>query len=455
MRRRRLVIPALAATTILALAACAPGSDPDEPAGSETGGGSEPAEVNTDIAGLGDITLTVWDQEVRSSQDPALQALNEAFMEKYPNVTIERVSQSNDDLQSQIALALSGNDVPDVIQVNNARADMGAYVTAGQLVNLEPYAEAYGWADRYSESVLSYSRYSEDGKTFGEGNLYGLPQTGEVVGIFYNKAKLEELGLEVPQTWDDYFAALDAAKAAGEQPMVLGNIDQWPAFHVFGPLQANYVPVDEIAALGLGNEGASWTSDGNVQALEQFGTWGTEGYFGSSPNGTDYDLAWADFAKGTGVFLPAGNWLAGDLESLMGEDVGFMAPPPGTDGTLATTGATGIPFGIPAASENVDAAAAYIDFITTDEAMAMIAENGGMPVNNTADNAPEAGLQKDVFEAFDAVSTEGTLLPYLDWATPSFADTAGQGFQELLGGQKSAADVAQAFEDDYQAFIGG
>lgn len=456
MRRRRLVIPALAASTILALSACAaPGSDPDEPAGSETGGGEAPAEVNTDPASLGDITLTVWDQEVRGSQNDALEALNAAFMDAYPNITIERVSQSNDDLQQQIALALSGNDVPDVMQVNNARGDMGQYVAASQLTNLEPYAEAYGWADRFSESVLGKVRYSEDGTTFGEGNLYGLPQTGEVVGIFYNQAKLDELGIELPKTWDDYFAALDAAKAAGEQPMVLGNIEQWPAFHVFGPLQANYVPADEIVTLGMGNEGASWLTDGNKAAMEQFAKWGTEGYFGSSPNGTDYDPAWADFTKGTGVFLPAGNWLGADMEAVMGEDLGFMAPPPGVDGSLATTGGTGIPFAIPAQAENVDAAAAYLEFITSDDAMEIIAENGGMPVNRTAELAPDSGVQKMIFEAFDAVSTEGTLLPYLDYATPTFSDTAGQGFQEVLGGQRSPDEVLQAFEDDYQAFVGG
>lgn len=463
MQRRSLFTTALAATTILAMSACsAPGTgttdEPTTAAPTSTGSEApapEPGGVNTDIAGLGDIELVVWDQEVRGSQNDALVALNEAFMDKYPNVTINRVSQSNDDLQSQIALALSGNDVPDVAQVNNARADMGQYVAAGQLTDLEPYAEAYGWTDRFGESVLANSRYSADGKTFGEGSLFGVPQTGELVGIFYNKAKLTELGIELPQTWDDYFAALETAREAGEQPMVLGNIDQWPAFHVFGPLQANYVPVDEIVALGLGNSGASWLTDGNTAALEQFGTWGTEGYFGSSPNGTDYDLAWADFAEGNGVFLPAGSWLGADLDSLMGEDIGFMAPPPGIDGTLATTGATGIPFSIPANAENVDAAAAYIDFVTSDEAMSLIAENGGMPVNNTAALAPDSGVNKDIFEAFDAVSTDGTLLPYLDWATPTFSDTAGQGFQEVLGGQRSAADVLQAFEDDYQAFVGG
>lgn len=439
---------AVAIASAMALGACAPG------------GGSDPAPtaqssqaVTTDVASLGDVELVVWDQEVRGSQHDALEALNAAFEDAYPNVSIKRTSQATDDLSQQVTLALGGNEVPDVVQVNNARADMGQFVAAGQLTNLDAYSEAYGWADRFPESVLSKVRYSGDGTTFGEGHLYGLPQTGEIVGIFYSQSKLDELGLAVPNSWDEYLDVLSQAKAAGEQPMVLGNLDQWPALHVFGPLQANYVPAEDIVPLGMGNEGASWKDAGNVEAMEQFATWGTEGFFGSSPNGTDYDAAWAGFVDGTGVFLPGGSWLVTDMEKVMGEDLHFMAPPPGLDGQVATTGGTGIPFAIPAKAANADAAAAYLDFITSEDAMEIIADNGGMPVLNTAELAPEAGVQHEVYTAFSEVSERGTLLPYLDYATPTFADTAGQGLQEVLGGQRTAVEVLEAFEDDYSAFV--
>ena len=448
--RRSFVLGAAGVTGLGVLSACAPGEEAptDAPAGSPS------AVESKDPSQLGDITLVVWDQEVRGSQNDALEALNKAFQDKYPNIKIERKSQSFDDLKAQVSLALSGNDVPDVVQVNNARADMGQFVKAGQLTDLSPYAATYGWEDRFPTSVLSKVRYSGDATTFGEGNLYGLPQTGEIVGIFYSQKKLDSLGLKVPSTWDEYFEQLDAALAKGEQPMVLGNVDKWPALHVFGPLQAKYVTPEEIVKLGMGNAGASWTDDANKQAMTQFADWGAKKYFGSSPNGTDYDAAWNDFTKGTGVFLPGGSWLGTDMEAVMGEDLHFIAPPPAVDGKLATTGGTGIPFSIPAKAKNVDAAAAYIDFITTSDAMKLIAENGGFPVLDTAALAPEKGVQKEIFEAFDKVSQEGTLLPYLDYATPSFSDTAGQGLQEVLGGQRSPEDVLGDFEADYKEFTG-
>ena len=451
MERRHFLGTTAALGGLGLLAACAPGSD------SAGGDASAPAaeEVETDIASLGDVTLKVWDQEVRGAQNDAIEALIEAFQKEYPNVTVDRQSQSFDDLQQQTGLALSGNDVPDVLQVNNARGDMGAYVADSLLTDLTGYAEAYGWTDRFAESVLSKMTYSADGVTFGEGALYGLPQTGEICGIYYSQKKLDDLGLEAPTTWDELFSLVEAAQEAGEQPIMLGNLDQWPALHVFGPLQANFVPAEEIVTLGMGNAGADWTSQENLDALAKLADWGTSGAMGDSPNGLAYDDAWPLYTKGTGVLLIGGSWLAPDMEAVMGEDLRFMAPPPGADGKVATTGGTGIPFSIPAAAENKDVAAAYIDFLTSDEAMQLIADNGGMPVNRTAELAPDKGVNKDVYEAFDAVSTEGTLLPYLDYATPSFADTAGAALQEVIGGQADAEAAAATLQEDYAEFTEG
>src|SRR5262245_46606250 len=191
---------AVAATTLLV--AWTPASDE----GAET---TTPAtgDVQTDPAALGDVTLTVWDQEVRGGQNEQIEALNAAFMEAYPNITIDRVSRSTDDLRTTLRLALSGDDAPDVVQANNSRSEMGQYVGAGLLVPLDDYAEAYGWFDRFPQSVRALASYSEDGSVYGEGQLFGLPQMGEIVGLFYNKAKLDELAIEPPQTREELAAA--------------------------------------------------------------------------------------------------------------------------------------------------------------------------------------------------------------------------------------------------------
>ena len=379
---------------VMSIAACAPGAAEAEETDAPATG------IQTDISGLGDITLTVWDQEVRGGQNEQIEKLNAAFEEKYPNVTIDRVSQSFDDLATTLRLALSDNKAPDVVQANNGRNTMGSFVKAGQLLSLNEYADAYGWNDRFSESVLQYSTYSEDGSVFGEGNLYGLPQVGEVVGIFYNKTKLEALSIDVPTTWDGFGEALTAAKAAGEIPMQLGNIEGWPGGHVFGPVQGSHVDPADITNLGLGNAGASWTTPENEAAAAQLQGWVESGFFNEGVNGTDYDAAWQALANGDGVFLIGGSWLAADLQDAMGDDIGFFAPANEEGGPIATTGGTGLPFAVTKDSANKDAAAAYIDFITTDDAMEIIAETGNLPVNRTAELAPDGGVLADVYSVF-------------------------------------------------------
>jgi raffinose/stachyose/melibiose transport system substrate-binding protein len=437
---------AVAACVLLPLVACAPGEDNDD--------AQEPADasdVETDIASVGDVTLTVWDQEVRGGQDKPLQELNAEFMDLYPNVTIDRVKRSTEDLQKQVRLALSGGDAPDVIQANNARADMGAYVKAGQLLPLNEYSEVYGWDERFPESVRSVASYSEDGQTFGEGNLYGVPLTGELVGVWYNKAKLDQLGIEPPQTVADFEAALQTAKDAGEVPIQFGNLDQWPGIHTWGFVQNLNAPRDEIVKLGFGQPGASWESAGNQTAAATLSSWVDQGYFTEGFNGLGYDPAWQKFVEGQGVFLVSGSWLLADLEAGMGDDLGFMPPPVGDSGQLAVTGSTGLPFAITSSADNPDVAAAYLDFITSPDAMAKISEAGSLPSHDTASQSPEGALA-DVFAAWDTALSEDALTPYLDWATPSATEVVPTEVQLFMGGESSAEDFLGALEDDYTSF---
>ncbi|MDN5853183.1 MAG: extracellular solute-binding protein, partial [Actinomycetia bacterium] len=297
-RSRRRLGRALAvggAVIALAAAACAPGDDGGS--GTET----KKSDVNTDIASVGDVTLTVWDQEVRGAASKTMEDLNDAFMEKYPNVKIKRVSKSFSDLRKTLRLAITNDDPPDVVQANNGRSDMGQFVKAGLLQSLDGYAEAYGWNDRFPESVRSLASYSEDGSTFGEGNLYGVPQLGEMVGLWYNKAKLKDLGMEPPKTTEDFEKVLAAAKKAGEVPIQYGDLDAWPGIHMFGFVQNQFVAPDTIRTLGFGREGESWESEENKQAAQTLSDWVDAGYFTKDFNGLGSDPAWQNFAKGEGV----------------------------------------------------------------------------------------------------------------------------------------------------------
>ncbi|GAA5151066.1 extracellular solute-binding protein [Pseudonocardia eucalypti] len=443
------LVTVLAGLCALLVAACAPGAqnaqrpaqDADRP-------------VRTDVAALGPVTLTVWDQEVRGGQNEQMQRLNDAFQRRYPNVTIKRESRSFEDLSTTLRLAISGNEAPDVVQANNGRAEMGAFVAANQLLSLEPWAKAYGWNERFPASVKRYSSYTADGKKFGEGNLYGLPQVGEVVGIYYNQAELDRLGIAAPRTWADFEAALAKAKAAGAVPLQLGNVEKWPALHVLGTVQDQLVPAEQIGALAFGRSGASWTTPENLAAARKVADWARSGYFNQGVNGTDNNQAWQAFSRGEAVFMIGGSWLAADLAPAMGPKVRFIAPPPPAGRAVAATGGTGLPFAITAGSKQPDAAAAYLDFVTNPDAMKVLTETGNLPVVNTAAQTPPAGLSHDVFAAFAQVTApNAALLPYLDYATPTMSDTMGAALQDLLGGARTPEQFLDAVQADYSAFV--
>ncbi|CAN5138064.1 MAG: extracellular solute-binding protein [Nocardioidaceae bacterium] len=436
-----------AAVLALGLAACAPGSTGGEEGGTET----EASDVETDVAAMGDVTLTVWDQEVRGGQDEQIEELNAAFMEQYPNVTIERDSRSFNDLRQTLRRAITGDAAPDVVQANNGRTDMGQFVQAGLLRPLDGYAEVYGWTERFPESVRALASYTEDGATFGEGHLYGLAQVGEVVGVWYSKSKLDGLGLEIPTTTEEFEAALEAARESGDLPIQFGNLDGWPGIHDFGFVQNQYVSREEIRDLGFGREGASWTSEANVTAAETFTDWVESDYFTEGFNGLGYDPAWQAFADGEGTFLVAGTWLLADLEAAMGEDLGFFLPPVGPSGEQAVTGGTGLPFAITEASENPDVAAAYIDFITSEDAMTAIADAGNLPVVD-ADPSAVDGAQAEVFQAWETAGEQDALVPYLDYATPDSYDLLTAQVKALGGGSTSSEEFLDALESEYTSF---
>jgi len=448
IRSPRLLLVA-SALGIASVAACAPGSSTSP----STSAPASASAVQTDAAKMGAVTLLVWDQEVRGGQAAQMAQLIKEFETTYPNVKIKRVSRSFDDLKTTLRLALSGNEPPDVVEANNGRSDMGEFVKAGQLRPLDSYATAYGWDARYPKSVRQYSSYSADGKTFGEGNLYGLPQVGETVGVFYNKKKLAAAGLQAPTTWAEFQSSLATLKAKGEVPLVLGNLEKWPAIHVFGTVQGRTTPAAAITSLAFGRSGATWKSPENLKAAQTLVDWVDKGYFNKGVNGQDYDPAWQGFTKGTGVFLIAGTWLQADLQKAMGADVGFMLPPGAAAGDKpVATGGTGLPFAITTKSKHPDAAAAYINFITSKNAMTVLAKTGNLPIADTSAQVVTGSLQKDVFASFGTIVEQEGLVPYLDYATPTMYDTIGAALQDLLAKKATPDQFLDRLEKDYSAF---
>ena len=165
-------------------------------------------DVQTDGWGdIGDVTVRI---AAENASVDSLTALTDAFMAEYPNVTIETEFK---DWDSHIATVLNVADLPDapdIIWGNQGYGEDGALVGAGLIASLEPYYEAYGWDEWHGPGAMDQWRFTEDG-TFGEGPRWGISESAEIVGVFYNKEKLASLGLEVPTTFAEFEEALAAA----------------------------------------------------------------------------------------------------------------------------------------------------------------------------------------------------------------------------------------------------
>jgi raffinose/stachyose/melibiose transport system substrate-binding protein len=425
-------------------------------AGCGTPGGNDASTAKTttqasakpDIAKAGNVTLTVWDQEVRGGQAAQIKELNKQFQAKYPNVTIKRVAKSFEDLNTTLKLAVSGPKAPDVVEANQGLGVMGQLVKAKLLRPIDDYAKVYGWADRYPSLLLDLNKFEPDGTTFGGGDLYGLSQMGEIVGVFYNKKKVAT----PPKTFADFEAALAKAKADGDVPIQFGNLDKWPGIHEYETVLGQNADKQAVRDFVFQKSGASFNTPEFQAAATKLQDWVKKGYFTNDFNGTGYDPAWQRFAKGRGTFLIAGTWLVADLAKQMGDDVGFFTMP-GTQagGDPVALGGESLPFTITSKSAHPDVAAAYIDFLTDQNATNVLAQTDNLPAMKYEAPAPTGALTTDVFAAWKALGDADGLIPYADYTTPTFGDDLGGAIQQMLAGKDSPQEFTQGVQDKVDA----
>ncbi|MDQ3780549.1 MAG: extracellular solute-binding protein [Chloroflexota bacterium] len=401
------------------------------------------------------VTLTIWDNFTRPVESTIVDTLNQEFQDAHPGLTIERVTKSFDDLKATARLALSADDGPDVAQINQGLSDMGAMVKAGVLKDLGPYATQFGWDQKLSAGVIARNSFTEDGVTFGEGNLYGMPVTAEFIGVYYNKTKFADLGVEVPATFADYEALLAQALDAGEIPIAFGNLDAWPAIHNYGEIQNLWVDRTTLDDFIFGRGDSTFATPENEQAAAKLQAWVEAGYFTPDYAGIGYDDSWQAYADGQGVTMTTGSWISGELFAKeVDADFGFFLTPPETAGTpkLSVAG-TSMGFAIREGSANPDLAAEYIDWLVSDRAVELWTEAQIVHIGVNAEAVEPGTIYADLVNAWTTLNETDTVGHYLDWATPTFYDTLTAALQELLAMAVTPAEFTQNVEEDYAAYL--
>jgi raffinose/stachyose/melibiose transport system substrate-binding protein len=442
LRGGRTLLTGAAATLTLALSAIAvaPATAQDGP-------------QTTGWETLGDVTLRIAGEVGGSGV--TLPQLAEQFMAMYPNVTVEADLKDFDSFMATVLTIADAPDAPDIIFGNQGYTVDGPLVEAGLILPLDPYYEAYGWNDWYSDGAKAQFRFSEDGSDFGTGPLWGIAESADFVGVYYNVDKLAALGLEPPTTFAELETALAAAKAAGELPIKLGNQPGWPATHALGIAQGAYWAAPDARGWVFGEEGADFASPQNLQAVQAFRSWVDSGYINEDVNALDYDPAWQQFAQGDGVFLPGGSWLAAGLRDAMGEDkVGFIAPPVGDSGSVVAVAALSLPFHISSRSANPDLAAGFINFVMAPDKGQVYFDAGRIPASAGSVGTPGDAVTQQLTDAWNAIAEDDGLIYYQDWASDTMYDTLTGTLQELIGGRTTPEDFVATIQEDWATFQG-
>jgi raffinose/stachyose/melibiose transport system substrate-binding protein len=432
-RRRSTLVAVSGAITAFALTACgAPGGS-----GPETTG----IPVSTEI-GPDEVTLSV---RVNADQEAMWAALVDGFEADYPSVTVDLQTEAFDTLQQNAPRYLAANDAPDLLRL----AAPGDAVVDGLLLDLDPYAAAWGW-DEFPSSQLEQWTIDENGRTKGSGTLYALGAGFGLVGMYVDETKLAALGFdEAPATLDEFEDVLAAAHDAG-QVGVLGDVT-----YLFQGLMQSLGATDTVRDWVNNAEGADLDVPAAVEAAEILTSWSEQGYLAADASTTDAGTAFGRFLQGEGVFFAHGSWFAGGVDQAAGPYGFTILPPRDADEPIATMSASNAMV-IPAGAEHPNEAAAFLDWIQRDAGRQVIVEVGGLAPGGLGDLDTGALADRPVFaatlEAFARVSADDGIVDFLGNATASMtSSTLVPQSQLLLGGKISAAEFVSTLQADYEA----
>lgn len=435
VRRAAGVLAALALASTVA--ACAPGGT-----SSDSSTSAQPEAVSTDL-GTEPIELTLYDGAGLKAIDDKLIA---AFTKKHTNVTI-KTRFDPDDVQSQNApRVLASDNPPDIARVN-ALADI---VGNKLLTNLDAYADAYKWTS-LPQGQLSMYRVSDDGVR-GSGSQYTVASGFVLTGVYYNKTLAAKIGMtQPPATMDELEKDLAAAKAAGVQPILAGNQTGQVTTTVQNMLN-NSLGQQKVNDWVFDAKDATVNTPEAVTAVSTVSDWATKGYFNADTNGTDGTAALGRFIKDGSLFYFSGSWDATALQDGMGDKVGFALAPVAKSGDKVLGMSDPVSnFGIPAKSTHKDAAAAFLNFLTSPEARQIVVDTGAGPSGTGDAPSTQAGtLKAQVQDGFTKLVAADGQVQFVQNATSGINEDWISQTQLLVAGKVTAKDYLAKIQSSYE-----
>lgn len=404
------------------------------------GTGSAPAKNGGDTGASEDgvTTIDFWSNHPASSK-----ALEEeiiaAFEAENPDIKVKLTDagQNYEEVAQKFNAALSGGQVPDLVVASDVT--WFNFALNDQLAPLDDLlAEADANVEDYVPSL--YDEYILDDQHFA------VPYARSTPLFYYNKDMWEAAGLpdRGPETWEEWDE--DFAPKLAE-----ANPDVTPLVIPDGSLYMDWYFQGMVWSMG-GAYSKDYTmtmsSPETIKAGEFLQSQFEQGYFKAVKEAT------APFVSGQGAAMLEStgslNGVAEDGKINLG--TAFLPSPEGVVG--CPTGGAGV--GIPAKSENKEAAAKFLAFLTSPENTVKFSQGTGyMPVRISATELPE---EQAYFEENPNFKTAVEQLEFTQKQDAGRVYVSGGGMRIGAALDKIAqgADVAETFkqiDEEQQAII--
>ncbi|MCU9837631.1 ABC transporter substrate-binding protein [Ruegeria sp. WL0004] len=378
--------------------------------------------------------LTLWQDKII----PAFEA-------EHPGIKVKFTPSAPAEYNAVLNSKLDAGSAGDLITCRPFDASLALY-QAGHLSDLSDLDAMSNFSD-----VAKSAWQTDDGSA-----TFCVPMASVIHGFIYNKDAFEELGIEVPTTEAEFFAALDKIKEDGSYiPMAMGTNDQWEAatmgYNNIGP---NYWKGEE-GRLALIKGEQKLTDEAWVAPYATLARWGA--YLGDGYEAQTYPDSQNIFTLGRAAIYPAGSWEISGFNTQATFEMGAFKPPVQNAGdTCYISDHTDIGIGMNAASSNPEAARTFLAWVAS-PAFAEIFGNalpGFFPLSKTP-VALEDPLAKEFVSWRDQCeSTIRSTYQILSRGTPNLEnDTWGASVAAIKGtatpeelGQKLQAGLASWYE---------
>jgi raffinose/stachyose/melibiose transport system substrate-binding protein len=389
------------------------------------------------------VTLTML---IDSSPDTVAQteALTEAYIEKDPGVEFEieqRPGGSEGD--NIVKTRLATGEMADIFQYNSGSLFQALRPTQ-TMADLSDLPAAAIISDVFKPSVTA------------DGKLYGVPyEAAQAGGILYNTKVYEQLGLEVPKTWDEFSANNEKIKEAGIVPVAQTYRDTWTSqLFVLADFYNVLAEVPTFAEDYTANKAKYATTPAAVRGFEHLQQGFEAGWWNEDFGAATYEDGLYMVATGEAAHYPQLTFAIGAIQQNHPDelnDVGFFAQP-GPDAAK-----NGLTVWMPAAlyisaeSPNAEAAKDFLNFVASPEGCDIITATLGATGPYLVEGCElPADVPTGVKDMLPYFETEGATAPALEFLSPVKGPALEQITVEVGSGIRPAADGAALYDQDVE-----